>query len=34
MISTSPITISCLIPRDDLTRAVAALRTAFALDSG
>ena len=33
MISTSPITISCLIPRDDLTRAVAALRTAFALDS-
>ena len=34
MISTSPITISCLIPRDDLARAVAALRTAFALDSG
>ncbi len=33
MISTSPITISCLIPRGDLTRAVAALRTAFALDS-
>ena len=33
MISTSPITISCLIPRDDLQRAVAALRTAFALDS-
>ena len=34
MISTSPITISCLIPRDDLTRAVAALRTAFAIESG
>ena len=34
MISTSPITISCLIPRDDLPHAVAALRTAFALDSG
>ncbi|HEU5207394.1 MAG TPA: ACT domain-containing protein [Gaiellaceae bacterium] len=33
MISTSPITISCLIPRDDLGRAVAALRAAFALDS-
>ena len=33
MISTSPITISCLIPRDDLERAVAVLRTAFALDS-
>lgn len=33
MISTSPITISCLIPRDDLQRAVAALRAAFALDS-
>ena len=33
MISTSPITISCLIPRDDLERAVAALRTAFSLDS-
>jgi aspartate kinase len=32
MISTSPITISCLIPRADLSRAVAALRTAFALD--
>ena len=34
MISTSPITISCLIPRGDVPRAVAALRTAFALDSG
>ena len=33
MISTSPITISCLIPRADLPRAVAALRSAFALDS-
>jgi aspartate kinase len=33
MISTSPITISCLIPRADLQRAVAALRAAFALDS-
>jgi len=32
MISTSPITISCLIPRADLARAVAALRAAFALD--
>ena len=32
MISTSPITISCLIPRADLPRAVAALRGAFALD--
>ena len=31
MISTSPITISCLIPRADLERAVGALRTAFAL---
>jgi aspartate kinase len=31
MISTSPITISCLIPRADLQRAVAALRAAFAL---
>ncbi len=29
MISTSPITISCLIPRDDLERAVAALEAAF-----
>jgi aspartate kinase len=33
MISTSPITISCLIPRADLERAVRALRAAFALDS-
>jgi aspartate kinase len=33
MISTSPITISCLIPRADLERAVSALRAAFALDS-
>jgi aspartate kinase len=32
MISTSPITISCLIPRSDLERAVRALREAFALD--
>jgi aspartate kinase len=32
MISTSPITISCLIPRDDIPRAVRALRGAFALD--
>ena len=32
MISTSPITISCLIPRDDIQRAVRALRVAFALD--
>lgn len=31
MISTSPITISCLIPRADMERAVGALRTAFAL---
>ena len=31
MISTSPITISCLIPRTDLERGVSALRTAFAL---
>jgi aspartate kinase len=35
MISTSPITISCLIPRSDIERAVRALRAAFALgDSG
>jgi aspartate kinase len=34
MISTSPITISCLIPRDDLGRAVAALQAAFGVDSG
>jgi len=34
MISTSPITISCLIPRADLQRAVRALRVAFSLDSG
>ena len=32
MISTSPITISCLIPRGDIPRAVRALRVAFALD--
>jgi aspartate kinase len=32
MISTSPITISCLIPRADVERAVGALRVAFALD--
>jgi aspartate kinase len=32
MISTSPITISCLIPRDDIPHAVRALRGAFALD--
>jgi aspartate kinase len=32
MISTSPITISCLIPRRDIGRAVGALRVAFALD--
>ena len=34
MISTSPITISCLIPRGDLDRAVAALQVAFGVDSG
>jgi aspartate kinase len=34
MISTSPITISCLIPRSDIERAVGALRVAFSLDSG
>jgi len=33
MISTSPITISCLIPRGDLERAVGALQTAFGLGS-
>jgi aspartate kinase len=33
MISTSPITISCLIPGAELERAVDALRAAFALDS-
>ena len=33
MISTSPITISCLIPRDDSERAVGALRAAFGVDS-
>ena len=33
MISTSPITISCLIPRGDIERAVRALRVAFSLDS-
>ena len=33
MISTSPITISCLIPRTDIQRAVRALRVAFALDA-
>jgi aspartate kinase len=33
MISTSPITISCLIPRGDIQRAVGALRTAFSLDA-
>jgi aspartate kinase len=32
MISTSPITISCLIPRGDIERAARALRTAFSLD--
>jgi len=32
MISTSPIAISCLIPRADLARGVAALRAAFSLD--
>ena len=32
MISTSPITISCLIPRSDIPRAVGALRVAFSLD--
>jgi len=32
MISTSPITISCLIPRGDIERAVRALRVAFSLD--
>jgi aspartate kinase len=32
MISTSPITISCLIPRGDIPRAVRALRVAFALE--
>ena len=31
MISTSPITISCLIPRRDIERAVGALRVAFSL---
>jgi aspartate kinase len=31
MISTSPITISCLIPRSDIPRAVSALRVAFSL---
>jgi aspartate kinase len=34
MISTSPITISCLIPRDDIERAVGALQAAFGLESG
>jgi aspartate kinase len=34
MISTSPITISCLIPRADIERAVSALQAAFGLDSG
>ena len=34
MISTSPITISCLIPRADLVRAVGALQVAFGVDSG
>jgi aspartate kinase len=33
MISTSPITISCLIPRSDIQRAVRALRVAFSLES-
>jgi len=33
MISTSPITISCLIPRGDIPRAVRALEVAFSLDS-
>jgi aspartate kinase len=32
MISTSPIAISCLIPRAELERAAGALRAAFALD--
>jgi aspartate kinase len=32
MISTSPIAISCLIPRRDLDRAVTALRVAFGVD--
>ena len=32
MIATSPITISCLIPRRDLDRAVTALRVAFGVD--
>ena len=32
MISTSPIAISCLIPRRDLDRAVTALRVAFGID--
>jgi aspartate kinase len=31
-ITTSPITISCLNPRDDIDRAVRALRVAFSLD--
>jgi aspartate kinase len=34
MISTSPITISCLIPRADIERAVSALQAAFGVDSG
>jgi aspartate kinase len=33
MISTSPITISCLIPRNDLERAVGALEVAFGVGS-
>ena len=33
MISTSPITISCLIPRGDLDRAVGALQVAFGVES-
>jgi aspartate kinase len=32
LISTSPIKISCMIARDDVTRAVRALHAAFKLD--
>ena len=32
MISSSPITISCLIPREDIERAVGALRAAFGVE--
>jgi aspartokinase len=34
MISTSPIKISCLVPRDDVERAVRVLHDAFALAEG